>query len=399
MRRKGGSCASSTGIGIVDPAHAIAGLGADGTIPDRRSDDRGYPRGDPRTRADIDSGGAALPQPHQGVQRHVRESARWRARGRTDDAHQECASAQRVDDVESATGQARDAGVRSAQSTKHDRSRGCRSGDARCSRRGRAAGRLLRSHGPARWPAPWRGALHQGSVRHFRHAHDVGHGCSVCERSPAARRNLRQAPERRGCDPDCQGEPGRDGNAELAQLVWRAVLQPVRYGTESRHLQRRLRRIGGRKPGDVLHRRGNRRLHPSPRQEQQPGRPRADAGTGQPRRHDRRGTEHAGGTAVPHGEGCRPRARGDRRLRSKGRADRVQHRPAAVRALSQLHERAIAERTSNRRDPRAHGQSGVQRSRWRRHRPHRARHRRSAPAGRHDRRPGTGRRAAAGLRR
>src|SRR5258708_7128428 len=33
------SRASSTGIGIIHPAHAIAGLGADHKIPDRRSDD------------------------------------------------------------------------------------------------------------------------------------------------------------------------------------------------------------------------------------------------------------------------------------------------------------------------------------------------------------------------
>ena len=73
-----------------------------------------------------------------------------------------------------------------------------------------------------------------------------------------------------------------------------------------------------RKPGDVLHRRGNRGLHPSPRQEQQPRGPRADAGTGQPRRNAWRGTQYARGTAVPHRQGCRPRARGHRRLRSEG---------------------------------------------------------------------------------
>ena len=146
----------------------------------------------------------------------------------------------------------------------------------------------------------------------------VGHGCRLRERSSAARRHLRQAPAGRGCDHHRQGESRRNGDAELAQLLRRALLQSLRHGTQSRHLQRRLRIIGCRKPGDVLHRRGNRRIHPSPRQEQQHRGTRADAGAGQSRRHDRRGVEYARGTAVPHGQGCRPRARGHRRLRSQG---------------------------------------------------------------------------------
>ena len=60
------------------------------------------------------------------------------------------------------------------------------------------------------------------------------------------------------------------------------------------------------------------RIHPSPRQEQQSCRTGADPGTGQPRRNARRGTEYPRRTAVPHRQGCRPRARGHRRLRSKG---------------------------------------------------------------------------------
>ena len=60
-------------------------------------------------------------------------------------------------------------------------------------------------------------------------------------------------------------------------------------------------------------------------------------------------------------QGYRPCARGHRRLRSEGRADGVQHRPNALRPLSQLRERTDAERTENRRHPRAHGQEIVQR--------------------------------------
>src|ERR1700730_6090777 len=76
--------------------------------------------------------------------------------------------------------------------------------------------------------------------------------------------------------------------------------------------------IGCREPGDVLHRRGNWGIHTSPRQEQQHCGTGADTRTGQPRRHAWRGTEYASGTAVPHRQGCRSRARGHRRLRSKG---------------------------------------------------------------------------------
>ncbi len=59
-RKRRTSRASSTRIGIIHPARAIAGGGAAGTIADRRSDDRGHPGGDPAARADIDAGGSAL---------------------------------------------------------------------------------------------------------------------------------------------------------------------------------------------------------------------------------------------------------------------------------------------------------------------------------------------------
>ena len=53
-----------------------------------------------RARIDVDAGGAALLEPHQGLQRHVRESAGWRPRACTDHTDQERASAQRLDDFE-----------------------------------------------------------------------------------------------------------------------------------------------------------------------------------------------------------------------------------------------------------------------------------------------------------
>ena len=66
-----------------------------------------------RARIDIDAGGAALLEPHQGVQRHVRSHAGWRARGGPDHAHQECASAQCFDHAEFETRQKTNVGLRS----------------------------------------------------------------------------------------------------------------------------------------------------------------------------------------------------------------------------------------------------------------------------------------------
>jgi len=53
-----------------------------------------------------------LSQPHQGVQRHLRQSAGWGARSRADHADQERASTQRVDDFELASRDQRKARVR-----------------------------------------------------------------------------------------------------------------------------------------------------------------------------------------------------------------------------------------------------------------------------------------------
>ena len=57
-------------------------------------------------------------EPDQGVQRHVCRSAGRGPRAGTDHAHQECASAQCLDDFEFATSQTRKAGVRSLE--KHE---------------------------------------------------------------------------------------------------------------------------------------------------------------------------------------------------------------------------------------------------------------------------------------
>lgn len=59
-------------------------------------------------------------------------------------------------------------------------------------------------------------------------------------------------------------------------------------------------------------------IYTSPGQEQQHCGTRADTRTGQPRWNGRRGTEYSCRAAVPYHQGCRPRARSHRRLRSKG---------------------------------------------------------------------------------
>src|SRR6516164_4355096 len=90
-------------------------------------------------------------------------------------------------------------------------------------------------------------------------------------------------------------------------------------------------------------------------------------------------------------------ARGHRRLRSTGRADRFQRRRAALGALSKLRQRADAEWNADRRHTRAHGQESVHPVPRREHRYRRARHQRSAFTGSHDRRSGSGGRAVSEL--
>ena len=111
---------SSTGSRIPHLARAIARLSADGEIPDRRSHDRGYPGGDSARRIDIDASCQIIPYPYQGVQRHVCQFAGRDPRARADHADQECASAQCPDDLESAARHTRDVGVRRAQGAQHD---------------------------------------------------------------------------------------------------------------------------------------------------------------------------------------------------------------------------------------------------------------------------------------
>ena len=116
-----------------------------------------------------------------------------------------------------------------------------------------------------------------------------------------------------------------------AQLVRRDVLQSVRHRARARHVERRLGDLRGRQPRDLRDRRGNRRVDSLAGGGQQPRRPRADAGTGEPRRHDGRGLEHAHRSDLPHRAGRREDPRRHRRLRSEGRDDRVQRRPQARR--------------------------------------------------------------------
>ena len=156
-----------------------------------------------------------------------------------------------------------------------------------------AAGRGIRqdrevSRSPAR-----RGHVHQGSVRHLRPAHHLGCGCVLRQRSPAGRRHVRQAAARRGRDYSRQVEPRRIRLGHSAQLLRRHVLQSLRHRAQPVGLELGQRLLGRRESGDLRHRRGNRLVDSRPGARQQRGGPRSHAGTGEPRRHDRRRHSHA----------------------------------------------------------------------------------------------------------
>ena len=72
-----------------------------------------------------------------------------------------------------------------AQGAQHDGLGRCRSCDARRIRDCGCARQALRRNRRARRPAARRGDRDQGSVRHVRHAHDVGRRRLLGERSPA----------------------------------------------------------------------------------------------------------------------------------------------------------------------------------------------------------------------
>src|ERR1051326_5393783 len=103
LKRKEESYVSPPCIRVIYCARTVNRIRADCKIPDRRSDDREYSSGDHARGSYINARGRALSQPHQGVQRHMRQPARRSTRLRTDYTHQECASTQCPDYFEFAT--------------------------------------------------------------------------------------------------------------------------------------------------------------------------------------------------------------------------------------------------------------------------------------------------------
>ena len=209
-----------------------------------------------------------------------------------------------------------------------------------------AQDRAVRADRQARRAAARRRDGDQGSVRHVRHAHHVGRRRALRERPSARRRDVRRSgcatPARSSsrrrtwpntpstaarssfggtfCNPyDTEREPGMSSAGSATSVA--ANLVTCAIGEET-----------------VVSIRW-------PARGQQPRRPRADAGTREPRRHDGRGPEHARRADLPHRAGRGEDARRDRRLRSEGRADGVQRRPhagAAVRELRRRHDGSTA---------------------------------------------------------
>ena len=175
----------------------------------------------------------------------------------------------------------------------------------------------------------------------------------------------------------------------LAQSVRWHQLQSVRHGAFGRHVEQRIWNVSRRQPGHLRDCRGDRRLDPPPDQEQRRRWARADAGTGEPRRHVRRRLQHPHRPNLPHRQGRRHGARRHCRLRPERRAHRLQRRTHARVAVCELRRREAARRRAHRRASRVHGSLAVQRGGRRKHRRRRARHGRPAEARRHDRRPGT----------
>ncbi len=109
-----------------------------------------------------------------------------------------------------------------------------------------------------------------------------------------------------------------------AQRVRRHRLQSLRHRAHAGRLERRERRVGVRQSRDLLDRRGDRHLDPHSRALHERRRAGADAGAGQPRRHDRRRHQHARRADLPHRRGRGARPDGDRGLRPEGSADGLQ---------------------------------------------------------------------------
>ena len=95
---------------------------------------------------------------------------------------------------------------------------------ARRARDGRRAGRGVRAHRQARRPAARRGDRDQGSVRHVRHAHDVGRRRVLRQRSAARRRHVRRS----GC-----ATPARSSSRRPTSASTRTAARAARSAARS----------------------------------------------------------------------------------------------------------------------------------------------------------------------
>ena len=78
-----------------------------------------------------------------------------------------------------------------------------------------------------------------------------GADAAVRQRSPSRGCHLRQAAAGCRSDHSGQGKPGRIRNGRRAQFLWGNILQSVRHGARTGHVERGLGGIGGRKPGHL----------------------------------------------------------------------------------------------------------------------------------------------------
>src|SRR5262249_12459093 len=90
---------------------AITCLGTERKIPRRGSDDREYSSSDRTRRIDIDPSRRALSEPHQGIQRYMRQPAGRHTRCRTDHPYQERAATQCAVDLEFETNHKTSVGI------------------------------------------------------------------------------------------------------------------------------------------------------------------------------------------------------------------------------------------------------------------------------------------------
>ena len=156
--------------------------------------------------------------------------------------------------------------------------------------------------------------------------------------------------------------------------------------------------VGRRQPRDLRDRRGDGRLDPLAGIGQQPRRPRADAGAGQPRRHDGRRAEHArrARSAAPWQDAAKILdviagydPKDELTVFSVGRKPSQPYASFATRTAPRRLRIGVI-REYMRQDAVLEGRRGE-------HRPRRARDRRPAHARRDDRRSGRGRRAVHAL--